>query len=578
VSLLCDLVRQRGRALRWAALSALLPLLVGCNRSEGGTSASRTETPPPARFVDVAASAGLNYRWRIPGKRPLNILQTIGNGCAFLDYDNDGNLDILLVGPKLALYQGDGHGHFADVTHATGLDRFSGAFLGCAVGDVDGDGYDDIYVSGYRTGLLLHNEGGRYFRDITQAAGLKPQPWGTSCAFAETVPGSGRLDLYVANYAVFDSHTNPQLCKESGIMTSCGPRYYRPIQGVFYQNDGHGRFTDRTRASGAAAASGRCLGVAFADFDGSDRPGLALANDEMAGDLLCPDGAGRAVHYRNIAEVAGTAYDRDGNVHGGMGIDWGDYDNDGKLDLFVATFQNESKSLYHNDGESRFSDMSIPTNIGAPTAPFVAFGCKFLDYDNDGWLDIAIANGHVQDNVRQIYHNSTYRQALQLFHNLGGRPIQFEDVSRTSGPDIQRPIVGRGLAIGDFDNDGRIDLLVVDAEGRPLLLHNQSSPVGHWLGVRLIGTRSNRDGYGAVLTVTAGGRALVRQCQTCGSYLSASDRRIHFGLGSAAQVETLTIRWPGGHTDRWINLPVDRYITLEEGKGKREEGRGKREE
>ena len=299
------------------------------------------------------------------------------------------------------------------------LPRCQGIFSGCAVGDVDGDGYDDIYISGYQTGLLLHNEQGRGFRDVTRASGLKPVPWGTSCAFAETVPGSGRLDLYVANYVNFDPNVGPLLCDEHGKMTSCGPRYYKPRTGILYRNDGHGHFRDITTVSGAAKVTGKGLGVAFADFDGSGRPGLAIANDEMPGDLLHPEGQNADPRFANIAVLSATAYDSNGNVHGGMGLDWGDYDNDGKLDLFVSTFQNEAKSLYHNEGAGQFNDQSAPTGLGPPTSPYVAFGCKFLDYDNDGWLDLLITNGHVQDNIEEIDTNASYRQPCLLFHNKG---------------------------------------------------------------------------------------------------------------------------------------------------------------
>ncbi len=548
-----------------AAIAGGLVWLTGCNANRGESPvAQAAANPAAARFVDVADAAGLRYVWHIEGKRPLSILQTIGNGCAFLDYNNDGALDVLLVGPKLALFRGDGKGHFTDVTTQVGLDKLKGHFLGCAVGDYDNDGFDDIYVSGYGTGLLLHNESGKGFRDVTAQAGIKPQPWGTSCAFAETVPGSGRLDLYVANYADFGPKTDPQLCLEKGVMTSCGPRNYKPLPGVLYQNDGKGHFTDATKASGLTTM-GRGLGVGFADFDGSGHPGIYIANDEIAGDLLRPTVSQGKRVYKNVAELAGAAYDRDGNVHGGMGMDWGDFDNDGKFDLFVATYQNESKSLYHNDGEGRFSDMGIPTGIGSPTTPFVAFGCKFLDFDNDGWLDLAIANGHVQDNVEKIYPASTYRQAAQLFHNKGGSPIQFDDVSQSSGPDLMRTIIGRGLAVGDFDNDGREDILLVDSEGKPLLLHNQERASGHWVGIKLVGAKSNRSGYGAILTAQVGARTLTRQCQSCGSYMSASDARVHFGLGAATTIDILTVKWPSGRTDTYKNLAADRYLTLREG-------------
>ena len=519
----------------------------------------------PILFQDVAAQAGLNYQWQAAGHRPFNILQTIGNGCAFLDYDNSGVLSILLVGTdRLALFKGDGHGHFRDISRQMGLDRLRGHFLGCAVGDFDNDGYDDIYVSGYRTGLLLHNEGGKGFKDVTTQAGLRPQLWGTSCAFAETVPGSGRLDLFVANYADFgqDPKKYQQLCPSRGIETSCGPRYYKPLKDVFYRNDGHGHFTDVSRESGVTAAvTGKALGVACAPLDGSMRPYIAVADDEMLGDLLQPKGPGG--RYTNIGGPAGVAFDRDGNIHGGMGTDWGDYDNDGRLDLIVGTFQSETKSLYHNDGGALFSDQSYQTNLATATIPWLTFGTKWADFDNDGWLDLMLANGHVQDNIHDIDSSTTYRQPTLLFHNDGGH--RFTDLSQTAGPVLQRPIVGRGLAVGDFDNDGRVDALVVDSEGKPLLLHNESRNAGHFLSLTLVGTKSNRDGYGALVTVQTPGLTQTRLCHADGSYLSSSDKRIHVGLGTATSAQRVSVRWPSGHTDTFHAVAADHFYTLREG-------------
>jgi hypothetical protein len=508
------------------------------------------------RFVDVAAAAGIHYRWAIPGKRPLNILQTIGNGCAFLDYDDDGNLDLLLVGPRVALYRGNGRGQFTDVSAATGVAGLAGHFLGCAVGDYDNDGFPDLYLSAYRGGALLHNLGGRGFADVTRAAGIPPQPWGTSCAFGD-VDGDGRLDLYVCNYVVFGPQTKPQLCDFSGTLGSCGPRYYRPERGALYHNEGGGRFRDVTRAREATRVSGKCLGAAFADFDGSGRQSLALANDEVPGDLLLNLGR----KFRNIGVDSGTAYDTQGNVHGGMGIDWGDYDNDGRLDLVVATFTNEAKSIYHNDGGRAFTDNSAALGIAERTLPYIAFGAKWLDCDNDGWLDLLLANGHVQDNIRDIDRNLSYREPTQLFRNLQGGA--FEELTAQAGVDLSRPIVGRGLAVGDYDNDGRVDALVVDSEGAPLLLHNETQPTGHWLTCRLAGRTSNSDGAGALLTAEAGGLRQVRRCGTDGSYMSASDRRVHFGLGPALTA-TITVRWPSGTVRAYRDLPADREVTLKE--------------
>ncbi|HLK58361.1 MAG TPA: CRTAC1 family protein, partial [Chthonomonadaceae bacterium] len=389
-------------------------------------------------------------------------------------------------------------------------------------------------------------------------------------AFIETVPDSGKLDLVVANYAHFDNEAGvPQLCEQKSVhgaslMTSCGPRHYTPIKAVLFRNQGSGRFAPPLTL---AMTSGRGLGVAGCDYDGSGRPGIVFTNDETTGDLLQNKGAGT---FANVGTVSGTAYDRDGNVHGGMGVDWGDYDNDGRIDLLVATFQNEPKSLYHNEGGGIFTDMAYLSGIGTAAYANVAFGCKFVDFDNDGWLDIVLANGHVQDNIAEIDSSTNYRQSLQLFRNRGlteGKRVTFEDVSRQGGADFGRTLVGRGLAIGDFDNDGRMDLLVVDSEGKPLLLHNQVQSANHWLGVRLIGTRSNRDGYGAILRLQAGGLRQTRLCHADGSYMSSSDPRVHFGLGSAARVEELIVQWPSGQTDRLSSIPVDRYITLREGQG-----------
>ncbi|HEV2473989.1 MAG TPA: CRTAC1 family protein [Chthonomonadales bacterium] len=549
-----------------AAVCLMLPY--GC-RGRFPTAASREA---PALFRDVAAQAGLSYKWSIPGKRPLNILQTIGNGCAFLDYNQDGALDILLVGPRVALYQGDGRGRFKDVTRQAGLETLKGSFLGCAVGDYDNDGFPDIYLTAYRGGALLHNEpapgGSRMFRDVTRQAGLAKQPWSTSASFVQLDPESGRLDLVIANYARFNhSSAIPQLCEQKSLkglslLTSCGPRHYTPLKAVLYRNIGSGRFAP---AETLSQASGRGLGVAACDYDNIGSQSLAFANDETTGDLLQNGPHGR---LNNVGAISGTAYDRDGNIHGGMGLDWGDYDNDGREDLLVTTFQNEPKCLYHNEGGGNFVDSSYPSGLGTAAYSNVAFGCKFLDYDNDGLLDIAIANGHVQDNIAQIDSSTTYRQTMQLFHShqaAAGGAVTFQEVSGVAGPDFQRPIVGRGLAAGDFDNDGGIDLLVVDSEGAPLLLHNECIGRGHWLGVRLRGVKCNRDGYGSILTLKGPGFTLTRLCHADGSYMSSSDPRVLFGLGAHTDPSELRIKWPDGHEDTIRDMRLDRYSEIVEG-------------
>ena len=516
--------------------------------------------PVGPRFREVGVDAGLNYRWHIEGKRPLSILQTIGNGCAFLDYNGDGNLDILLVGPRLALYSGDGHGHFTDVSKETGLSALQGHFLGCAVGDYDNDGFPDIYISGWRTGVLLHNESGKRFIDVTKQMGLQPQPFGTSCGFAD-LDGDGYLDLYVANYVSFDPTKDLVTCPEHGIMTGCGPNDYDAAQGVIYHNESGRRFRDVT-ASWKIRQTGKGLGVAFADFDRSGVSGMAVANDLMANDLFKNRLPGR---LENVGVSSGMAFDDEGQKHAGMGVDWGDYDNDGNLDLFVTTFGDEMKCLYRNAGPDSFKVVSTQTGLDKPTRPYVGWGCKFFDADNDGWLDLIIANGHVQDNIAK-FEKAAFHQPTVFMHNRGGRHLRFEDAGKASGIAALPPILGRGLAIGDYDNDGRIDVLVVDSEGPPLLLHNESTTVlDGWVGFKLVGAHgSNRDAYGSVVTVRSHTMKWTRQCQPAGSYLSSSDPRVHFGLGNE-KLESVTVRWPDGRAQTWMNLPTGRYYTIVEG-------------
>lgn len=522
----------------------------------GTSDASPASAGTPA-FHDVTKAAGINYKWTAPGKRPLNILQTIGNGAAFLDYDRDGNLDILLVGPQTALYKGDGKGHFTDVSAASGIGGLKGDFLGCAVGDYDNDGFPDVYLSAYRGGALLHNEGGKAFKDASAQAGIPKQPWGTSCAFGD-INRDGYLDLYVGNYVIFGPDTDPQLCDNQGIKTSCGPRFYKPEKSRLFLGGPGAKFKEVTNQWKAQEVEGKALGVAFGDYDGTGKTHLAIANDEMPGDLLENKGSS----FENIGKTSGTAYDDSGNVHGGMGVDWGDYDNDGKLDLAVGTFQNETKNIYRNDGDGLFTDRSAMLGM-APATPSVTFGTKWLDYDNDGWLDIILANGHVQDNIADIDKTATFRQPTLLFHSEGGQ--RFTEVSQSAIDESgRRPIVGRGLAVGDYDNDGKIDVLLVDSDGEPVLLHNETPDAGNALVLNLIGSKSNRDGLGARIEVGVDGKTYVRQCVTDGSYMSASDKRVHVGIGKAAGVESVTVHWPSGKKTTVKDLPINKPFDIKE--------------
>jgi hypothetical protein len=476
-----------------------------------------------------------------------------------LDYDGDGHLDILLVGQKIALYRGDGKGRFTNVSAATGVAGLTGRFLGCAVADYDDDGHPDLYLSGYRAGKLLHNEGGASFRDVSAAAGITPQPWGASAGWAD-VDGDGKLDLYVGNYVRFSEDMEPLLCDFYGHLSACGPKFFDPEIGVFYRNEGGGRFRDVTKAWGANKVSGKTLGVAFADFDGSGRQSLFLANDQAPSNLL--QNLGKT--FKETGAVTGVAYDKTGNVYAGMGADWGDFDNDGRLDLASMSFGGQDKNVYRNEG-SYFTEKSASLGF-LSSVPYVAFGVKWFDYDNDGWLDLIMANGHVQDNIHVIDKTATYKQPTMLYHNEGG--VRFMDVSGSLDGRLREPIIGRGLAIGDYDDDGLMDVLLVDSEGPPQLWHNESAS-GNWVGWRLRQPTQNRDAYGALVTVEVGGKKLLRQCQPGGSYLSSSDVRVHFGLGDTAttSIDRVTVRWPDGKTEEWANVRVGRYATLERGSG-----------
>jgi hypothetical protein len=469
-------------------------------------------------------------------------------------------LDIVLVGlDRCALYRSAGRGRFIDATAASGL-RQPGYWMGCAAGDYDNDGRVDLFVTGFGRCALYRNEGGR-FRDVTAAMGVQDTGWSTSAGFAD-VDSDGWLDLYVARYVRFDPRRDVRFCDQAGVRTACGPTTYDPGRGRLLRNEGGRRFHDVTRSAGLSPAQGNALGVAFGDYDSDGRVDLAVANDQLPGDLFRNSGGGR---FASVGVTSGIAYNAAGQAYAGMGIDWGDIDRDGQLDLVVTTYQHQPRCLYRQDRPGLFADVAAAAGIGRETVNFLAFGVRFFDYDNDGWLDLALANGHVVDNIRQAEANVTYRQPTQLFRSRGaGAPGRFTEVSDQAGPDFARPIVGRGLCVGDLDQDGRQDLLIVDAEGAPLLLRNEDRSGHHWLSLRLL-NRYGRDALGARVTLTANGSAQRRDCFTDGSYMSASDPHIHFGLGTAARADEIIIRWPGGRVRTLRNVPADQRLTVHEG-------------
>ena len=431
-----------------------------------------------------------------------------------------------------------------------------GDFMGVAVGDVDGDGRPDIFISGYGKNVLYLNRPAG-FLDATNAAGLmsrSPSDWATSAVFAD-FDGDGNLDLAVGHYVTFTPNTL-QFCTFESVKGSCPPYYYESRSLTVYRGDGHGKFVDATRRWGFDKGHGANLGLAAADYDGDGRTDLYVANDGQPADLWRNTGKG----FENKGGESGTAYNQDGKEQAGMGVDWGDFDGDGRPDLIVSTFQNEPRAIYRNLGFGQFQYASNLAGIATPTLNRLGFGVAFADFDQDGLPDLLFANGHVQDTVNQFQPPATYKQKLQCFHNAKG---VFSDISEGCGSAFSEAIVGRGLAIGDYDNDGRPDALVVNAEGKPLLLHNDS-PLRAWLGVRLIGRPGNRDAIGSKVILTTDGKTQFREIQTGRGYLSSFDPRALFGLRETPKSARLTVLWHGGKT---VNLPIDkfsRYVTIEE--------------
>jgi hypothetical protein len=409
--------------------------------------------------------------------------------------------------------------------------------------------------------MLLHNEGKGVFRDVTRHAGLAPQPWGTGCAFAD-LDRDGFLDLYIANYVRFESRS-PQRCRMGALWVGCDPGVYDPVRGTLYHNNGNGTFTDYTERSGLATASGKGWGVVAADYDDDGWPDLCIANDKMPGDLFHNLGAqGRPGCFENVGMESGVAFDRHGKPHAGMGVDAADFNGAGRIDFVVTTFFAEPTSLYRQEADRMFTDVSYPTGLAEGTIPWLKWGARFADVDNDGWPDLCFTNGHVWDNAAAVDPATTYEQPMQLFRNLGGRA--FSDVSAAAGAPFRRRVAGRGLASGDFNNDGRTDFLVGVLEGPPMVLQNAGTGGGHWITVALEGTRSNREGLGVRVGIVAGGRRQVAESTTSGSLMSANDPRVHFGLGAATRVGQLEVCWPSGQCQALHDVPVDQILTLRE--------------
>ena len=499
--------------------------------------------------------------------------ETLGPGCAFLDYDNDGWMDILLVnsGPcdfyqpkrplRNALYKNNRDGTFTDVTAKAGLSGGTTFGMGAAVGDYDNDGYPDLLVTGYGRSILYHNNGNGTFTDVTEKTLLTLPGWTTSAVWFD-YDNDGRLDLYVCSYI---DYTNKIPCPDSlGRRHYCTPNLYKPTHGQLFHNNGDGTFTDVTAGTAIARAMGKGLGVVATDVNNDGRMDLFVANDTVENFLFVNRGNNQ---WQEIGTVAGVGFSENGQARSGMGVDAADINGDGWEDLFVSNINYEMFSLYTNNRNETFFDAAHKYAIAEPTRLLSGWGVKFFDYDNDGAMDLILSNGHPDDLVESYYENVKYKQQLLLFHQERGL---LRNVSAEAGPIFQKQLSARGLAVGDYNNDGFPDVLVATNGGAPVLLRNRGRSGNHWLGLKLEGVKCNRDAVGARITWSAGGITRSKLKNGGGSYLSAHDPRVLLGLGASTKLDWLEIKWPlpSGKVQRFENLPVDRYMTIIEGKSK----------
>jgi len=542
-----------------------------------------TSHPPPAWFEDVAAKAGIavrNINGSVDHKR--YIIESTGSGVAILDYDRDGFPDIYLVngaeldtnGKPLLSSKTTGHlfhnnhdGTFTDVTEGAGL-ASAGWGQGACVGDYDNDGYEDLFVTGYGKNRLFHNNGDGTFREVAETAGVAGtgKEWGTGCAFID-YDRDGKLDIMVANYVHFDLATTPAPGKEAGCIwkgtpVMCGPRGLPSAPNILYHNEGGGKFRDVSKASGIENTFGHyCFSVTTLDYNDDGWPDIYVACDSTP-----------SIMYRNnrdgtLTDVAldiGVAYNEDGREQAGMGSTAGDYDGDGRLDIFKTNFSDDTATLYHANADGTFSDVTSEAGVGI-NVNALGWGTMFADVDNDGFLDLLVTNGHVYPEVDSAKLGATFKEPRFFYWNTGKGT--FKDLSRSSGPGLLEPLSGRGLAIADLWNDGRLEAVINNLSDRPMLLVNRAANANHWLGVQLRGTVSNRSAIGARVVVEGTKRQWVDEVRSGSSYSSSSDLRLHFGLGKENTIKGLVVRWPNGARESFSVGDINRFIEIVEGKG-----------
>jgi enediyne biosynthesis protein E4 len=576
----------------WCAIFAALVMVAGVGFGQTPKAASSsatapypatTEHPPPAWFVDVAAKAGITVR-NVNGSaaKKQYIVESTGSGVAIIDYDSDGWPDIFLVNgselpnaekhstepPTSHLFHNNRDGTFTDVTVKAGLASV-GWGQGACVGDYDNDGFDDLYVTGYGHNRLFHNQGNGTFKEVAQQAGVagSGQEWGTGCAFVD-YDRDGKLDLMVANYVHFDLAATPAPgaqagCIWKGTPVMCGPRGLPSAPNILFHNEGNGRFKDVSAASGVEKTLAHyCFSVTTLDYNEDGWPDIYVACDSTPSILYRNNHDGT---FTDVGVENGVAFNEDGREQAGMGSTAADFDGDGHIDLFKTNFSDDTSTLYHANGDGTFTDVTFAAGLGI-NSDALGWGAMFADVDNDGYPDLLVVNGHVYPEVDAANLGAKFKEPRFLYYNLGNG--RFKDVSKASGPGMTEPMPGRGLAIADLFNDGRLEAVVNNLSDVPLLLVNVAKNANHWLGLKLVGTVSNRSAIGARVTVHGSKRLWVDEVRSGSSYNSSNDLRLHFGLGGETKIVTVEVRWPNGKSEQFVPAGVDRILEIVEGQGK----------
>lgn len=551
------------RTIWFVCLVALLPVVQVISQTKGQS--------PPVQFADVTQKAGITFK-HVSSPEKKYIVESMSGGVALLDYDNDDYLDIYFVNSLTAemvkanqktrsvLYHNNRDGTFTDVTDKAGVADI-GWGMGVAVGDYDNDGFVDIYVTCLGPNHLLRNTGKGTFTDVTQTAGVSDPRWSTGASFVD-YDNDGKLDLFVSNYVDFDVNNLPEFgkgrsCQFKGIPVQCGPRGLKGAGDSLYRNNGNGTFSDVSKKAGVADPDGYYgLGVICSDFDDDGLVDIFVANDSTPNFLWHNNGDGT---FKDIGFPSGTAVNENGSEQGSMGVTLGDYDHDGKLDLFITNFDDDYNTLYHSDGRGSFTDVSYTAKVAAVSLPYVGWGTNFFDYDNDGWVDLLVVNGHVYPQL------PTYKQRNLVHHN--DRDGTFSEVGAELGPPFLEKRTGRGAAFGDLDNDGDVDVVINNLDGAAQLLRNDGGNANNSVLIKTVGVKGNRDAIGARVSVVSGDLKQVEEVYSGGTYISQNDLRLHFGLEKRTKLDLIEVRWPNGAIEKITGASANKILTIKEGRG-----------